>query len=210
MITELIVAAMMLQPQPQQTEQELQKQRQQIERVQRQLEDQEKLLGNVRKMLEDDQKKALCTADLRWVTGAESRIVPPSQGAAAQLNLFSTISKPSETCLPAEIRITASYLDAGDNLICSGGIENLAIQSSHSQAVNLEIKPWNLREFGRWRNEPPVVNSGAKRLVCLNPEGTAEATLEELARVAAVRVRTTIFSGSGGISTVEVLMKMQR
>jgi len=210
MITELIVAAMILQPQPQQSEQELQKQRQQIERVQRQLDDQEKLLGNVRKMLEDEQKKALCTADLRWVSGAESRVVPPSQTATALLNLFSTISKPSETCLPAEIRITASYLDAHDNLICSGGIEDLAVQSSHSQAINLEIKPWNLREFGRWRNEPPIVNSGAKRLVCLNPEGTAEATLEELARVASVRVRTTIFSGSGGISTVEVQMKMQR
>jgi hypothetical protein len=210
MITELIVATIMLQPEPQQTEQELQKQRQQIERVQRQLEDQEKLLGNVRKMLEDDQKKALCTAELRWVSGSETRIVPPSQSAAVQLNLFSTVSKPSETCLPGEIRITASYLDAGDNLICSGGIEDLAIQHSQSQPVNLEIKPWNLREFGRWRNEPPVVNSGAKRLVCLNPEGVAEATLEELARVASVRVRTTIFSGSGGMSTVEVVMKMQR
>src|SRR5262245_54086812 len=209
MITELLVATMMLQPQPQQTEQELQKQRQQIERVQRQLEDQEKLLGNVRKMLEDGQNKASCSAELRWVTGSEIRIVPPSQAAAVQLNLFSTVSKPSGSCLPGEIRITASYMDPHDNLICSGGIENLATQSSETQTVNLEIKPWNLREFGRWRNEPPIVNSGARRLVCLNPEGTAEATLEELARVASVRVRTTVFSGSGGMSTVEVLMKMR-
>ena|SRR5437764_1703390 len=77
----------------------------------------------------------------------DQRRVPANIAAVVPLNLFSTISKPAESCLPAEIRVTASYLDVNDNLICGGVVENIAFQDSLTQSLNLEIRPWNFREF---------------------------------------------------------------
>jgi hypothetical protein len=112
--------------------------------------------------------------------------------------------------LPAEIRLTAAYLDSGGNLICSGVIENVAKQTALTQTVNLEVRPWSLREFVRWRNEPPQTNSGAVRLVCLNLEGVLEATDAELARVATVLLRVSAFPRGGGVSTAEVRLNRPR
>src|SRR5439155_26546627 len=122
---------------------------------------------------------------------SEQKIVPSDSAAVVRLSLFSTISKPPDVCLPAEIRVTASYLDASSNLIFSGTVENLAIQNTLTGTINLHSRPWDLREFSRWRNEPPQTNSGAKRLVCVNAEGLAEVTSEEMARATSVRVRET-------------------
>ena len=152
--------------------------------------------------------KPICSAELRWVSGGGDRRVPANSASVALLNLFSTVSKPS-ACLSAEIRVTASYLDVADNLICSGTVENAATQTSSTQSVNLEIRPWNLREFVRWKNEPPQLNSGPKRLACFNPEGAAEATDQELARVASVRVRTTVLPQIGGMSTLEIRLALR-
>src|SRR5262249_16914944 len=100
--------------------------------------------------------------------------------------------------------------DDNENLICSGTIENLAVQYGLTQSINLDIRPWNLREFARWRDEPPQRNSGAKRLSCLNPDGLAEVSeaSSELARVASVRVRITVLPRGGGLSTVEVRLSL--
>src|SRR5213594_274794 len=108
--------------------------------------------------------------NFEWVNGGEQKIVPSDSSAVFRLSL-STISKPPHVCLPAEIRVTTSYLDASGNLICGGTIENLAIQNTLTGTINLDIRPWDLREFSRWRNEPPQTNSGAKRLVCVNAQG---------------------------------------
>jgi len=87
-------------------------------------------------------------------------------------------------------------------------VENIAFQDSLTQSVNLEIRPWNFREFVRWRNEPPQINSGSKRLVCLNPESTAEASSEDLERVSSARVRATVLPKGGGLSTTEVQVNL--
>ena len=196
----------------QQIEQQLQHQQQQLEQIHRDIEQVQKTLDTLEKPVPQgkaDQTKSICSVELLRVNGAEQRRVPPNIAAVVPLSLFSTISKPTDSCLPAEIRVTASYLDANDNLICSGVVENIAFQDTLTQSVNLEIRPWNLREFVRWRNEPPQINSGPKRLVCLNPESTAEATAEDLDRVSSARVRATVLPKGGGLSTTEVQLNLR-
>ena len=170
------------------------------------LQQQQLELGRLVQMLQ----RSACSAEIRWVNGGEQKIVPSNSAAVVRLSLFSTISKPPDVCLPAEIRVTASYLDASGNLVCSGTIENLAIQNTLTGTINLDIRPWDLREFSRWRNEPPQTNSGAKRLVCMNAEGLAEVTSEEMARATSVRVRATALSAGGGVSTPEIELRLQR
>lgn len=191
-------------------EQELRQQQGQIDQLRQQSQQQSQQLKRMEELLERQlQEKPVCSAEIRWVNSSEPRKVPGSALAVVPLNLFSTVSKPSG-CLPAEIRVTASYLDAANNLVCSGVVENLAVQNALTQSVNLDIRPWNHREFARWRNEPPRVNSGPKRLVCFDPEGLDEATSEELARVSSLRLRVTVLAAGSGMSTAEILISLQR
>jgi hypothetical protein len=53
------------------------------------------------------------------------------------------------------------------------------------------------------------VNTGAKRLPCLIQEGVAEASDQELARVAYVRVRTTVLPQNGGMSTLQIKLSLR-
>ncbi|PYS34899.1 MAG: hypothetical protein DMG14_28360 [Acidobacteria bacterium] len=210
MMTSVPLALIALEPQ--QLEQQLQRQQQQLEQVRRQMEQQQQQLDRMLDVLErrDQQRTvAVCSVEVRRVNGTDVRKVPPNAAAVLPFNLFSVVTRPSDGCLPAEVRITASYLDAADNLVCSGAVEGIAIQTSLTQSINLEIRPWNFREFARWRNEPPQTNSGPKRLVCVNPEGTAETTSEELERVVSARVRATILPAGGGMSTTEIQLNLR-
>jgi len=201
-----------------QIEQSMQRQQQQLEQVRRQLEQQQqqldRVLGVLERQAQPDRRDPprpvpVCSVEVRRVNGPDRRRVPTNVASVVPLNLFSTVSRPSEGCLPAEIRVTASYLDASENLVCSGAIENIALQTGLTQSINLEIRPWNFREFARWRNEPPQTNSGPKRLVCVNPDGTAETTPEELERVTSARVRATILPAGGGMSTTEIELSLR-
>ena len=75
----------------------------------------------------------------------DQRIVPLTPTAVVPFNLFRAVTKPVESCLQKEVRVTASYLDSHDGLICSGVIENVPMQTSLTESVNLEIRPWNLQ-----------------------------------------------------------------
>ena len=200
--------------QPQQLEQQLQRQQQQLQQIQQDLRDQQ---GELRRLVEtlerqrQEQREAfrrVCSVELRWVTSADERTAPRAAATVVALNLFSTISEPASGCLPAEVRVTASYLYSTDNLICSGAVENIAIQNMLTQSINLDVRPWDFNQFVRWRNEPAQVNSGFKRLPCLNPEGVAEAASGELDRIASVRIRATVFPRSSGISTAEIRVNL--
>jgi len=220
---------LLLAPQ-QQAVQNFERQQRQIEQMQQQLQQQQAQLGQLLlqlgtlgetvTVLQQQQlqlgrlvqmlARSACSAEIGWLSGGEQKIVPSDSAAVVRFSLFSTISKPPEVCLPAEIRVTASYFDASGKLICSGTIENLAVQNALTGTINLDIRPWDLREFSRWRNEPPQTNSGAKRLVCVNAEGLAEVTSEEMARATSVRVRATALSAGGGASTPDIELRLQR
>jgi hypothetical protein len=198
-------------------EQQLQRQQQQLEQVSRQISQQQqqldRMLGVLERQPKPDEHNATqpiaCSVELRRVGGADKRNVPTSATAVIPFNLFSVVSRPAEGCLPAEVRITASYLDAADNLVCSGTVENIARQTAYTQSVNLDIRPWDLEHFVRWRNEPPQINSGFKVMSCVNPEGTAGSTNEELSRVTTARVRATVLPVGGGMSTTEILLNLR-
>ena len=207
MAIQLFLLLLALGPQQQtdleQIRQELQQQRQQINRMSDAIEKQNQ-------NSKQGSPAPLCSAEIRTAGGTEQRIVPVTAVAVVPLNLFSVVTKPIEQCLSAEIRVTASYLDAGGGLVCSGVVENVATQTQLAESINLEVRPWNLREFVRWRNEPPEINSGARRLTCINAEGLSEARSEELGRVGSVRVRATVLPQGGGMSTSEILVTPQR
>jgi hypothetical protein len=214
MMIPILLMLATLQPQ-QQTEQQAQRQQIQLEQLRQELQQQREQLGRLLQIIErqsqkQDQEAPLCSAEIRRVNETEQRKVPLNSAAITPLNLFSVVTKPPDACLQAEIRVTASYLDAKDNLICSGVVENVAEQNNLTQSINLEIRPWNLREFVRWRNEPLGTNSGARRLVCVNADGSTEATSEELERTALVRVRATVLPRGGGMSTTEIQLSPQR
>jgi hypothetical protein len=120
-----------------------------------------------------------------------------------ELNLFSTVSQPAGSCLPAEIRLMAAFYDADQDLICSGIIEAAGMQSNHVQSTNFEVWPFNLVEFVRLRiptNPPP------KRLFCMNPEGNIEVAKTDILRAASLRLRATILPKGGGVATSEIRM----
>jgi len=210
MTSYLLLISMLLQTQQGQLEQQLQRQLIELQQIRQDLrrEFEEIRAFQESRATREMDLKPLCTADLRWVSNGEDRKVAGTSAATVPLNLFSVVGRPTE-CLPAEIRVTASYLDTAGNLICGGAVENAALQTSPTQNVNFDVRPWNLREFVRWRNEPPQTNSGAKRLVCLNPEGVVEATDEEFARISTVRVRATVLPTNGGTATVEIKLNLR-
>jgi hypothetical protein len=187
----------------------------QMDQIHQELLQQRQEIGRLMELLDQkNQKQApsapICSAEIRAVGSLEQKSIPPTAVAAVPFNLFSVVTKPVDSCLQAEVRVTASYLDANDTLVCSGVVENAATQTSLTESINLEIHPWNLREFVRWRNEPPQMNSGAKRLICINADGLSEARSEELARVTSVRVRATVLPRGGGMSTMEMRIVPQR
>src|SRR6478672_4511265 len=114
--------------QGQPVEQQLQRQQQQLEQVSRQIQQQQQQLDRMLGVLEhqpkpeerDNRPLVVCSVELRRVGGADKRNVPSSATALVPLNLFGIVSRPADGCLPAEVRVSASYLDAADNLICSG------------------------------------------------------------------------------------------
>ncbi len=201
----MIIAILLLfiapQQQIQQIQDQLQRQQQQLEQIHQDL---QKLRDSG-----SNQAQSICNVEVRRVSGPDQRRVPANVAAVVPFNLFTTIGKPAESCLPAEVRVAAGYLDANDNLVCSGVVENVATQTSLIQNINLDVHPWDFREFVRWKNEPPERNSGPKRLVCLNNESTAEASSEELGRISSVRIRVTVFPKSGGLSTSEIQLNLR-
>src|SRR5215471_2729403 len=104
---------LLLAPQ-QQAVQNFERQQRQIEQMQQQLQQQQSQLGRLVQML----ARSACSAEIGWLSGGEQKIVPSDSAAVVRFSLFSTISKPPEVCLPAEIRVTGSYFDASGKLIC--------------------------------------------------------------------------------------------
>lgn len=139
-----------------------------------------------------------CTAEIRFTSAKSQATISDLLNA----NLFSSVSQPG-SCLPAEIRITASFFDAEENLICSGVVEGVVTQTSNVQSSNLEFRPFNSLEFVRWRNGPRPTAVRPKRLFCMNVDGLAEAPVGDLERATSMRIHATVLPKAGGVSTAE-------
>ncbi len=143
--------------------------------------------------------QATCSGEIGF-TNVRSAVNPSD---VIFLNLFSTVSLPSGTCLPAEIRLSASFYDADQNLVCSGIIENFSQQNASVQNTNLELRPGNIVEFVRLRLPQ---RPAPKRLVCMNPEGNIEVPPIEIIKAVSLRLRATILPKGGGVATSEARM----
>jgi hypothetical protein len=111
--------------------------------------------------------------------------------------------------LPAEIRVTASYLDRDGNLICTGTVPDVATQRRLTDSFNLEIRPWNLRGFIHWSNEPQAVNP-PRSFACLGPDGLTQTSTLELERVESLLIYTTLLPSGGGVSTTQFRIDLVR
>ena len=212
MLPILLVSAALQAQQP--LEQQLQRQQQQLQQMEQALRKQNEQIGKLLELVEKQERQesqqSVCGADIRLVNSPE-RTAPYAATSVVALSLFSTISQPSN-CLPSEVRVTASFLDSANNLICSGSIANAAFQTSNTQAINLDIRPGNLQEFARWKNEPPERNRGMLRLNCISPDGLfnlTETSSEDFQRAAYVRVRVTVLPQRGGLSTAEIRLNLR-
>jgi hypothetical protein len=93
-----------------------------------------------RQSQKQEKETPVCSAEIRRVNESEKRRVLLNSAAATPLNLFSVVAKPMDACLQAEIRVTASYLDANDNLVCKGVVENArrANRAEHQPEIRPE------------------------------------------------------------------------
>ena len=137
-----------------------------------------------------------CVSEIRWVN---SNLKIYSLGAIFPINLFSAVGP---GCAPAEIRVSAIYLDVDENVICSGVIENVATQDANTQTTVLEFKPLYALEFVRWRNR--ATQPIAKRLVCIGPDQLLEVSRIETDRAVSVRLYITLLPRNGGMSNIEI------
>src|SRR4030095_7473169 len=75
-----------------------------------------------------------CTLSAQDVCPTEIGFTNPKPAVSiverVNLNLFSTVSLPAGSCMPAEIRLMAAFYDSEQNLICSGVIEAVASQNA--------------------------------------------------------------------------------
>ena len=188
---------------------ELRRQQQQLQDVQRQLRESQATLATI----EQEQQalaKLSCSAELQLIGGDAVRTVSAGDAVAVRIGLFSTVSRPVDTCLPADIRMTVSYLDSDGALVCTGAIDRVAVQREPTQHIGMEIRPWNFFQFVWWRNQPPETNTGPVNLSCMNPNGVGQVLAAQLDRVVSVRIWTTVLPPGGGLSTVELALGLQR
>lgn len=193
----------------QELEAELRRQRQQLLEIQQQIRESQATIDTIER-----EQRALarpsCSAELQLVGGNAVRTVAAGDAVAVRIDLFSTVSRPRDTCLPADLRLTVSYLDSDGTLVCTGAIDRVAVQRAETQHIDLEIRPWNFTQFVWWRNQPRQTNTGPVNLSCMNPDGAAQVLAVQLERVESVRIWTTVLPPAGGLSTVELALGLTR
>jgi hypothetical protein len=148
-------------------------------------------------------RRPFCSAELGFVSGGDPATVPVD--GTVPLFLHGTVSR---GCGDAVLSVSAAFLDGTGSPVCSGVVGDVAMQSGFEQDLNLLVRPWSLAEFVRWRNAPPQVPAGFKRLSCLDPDGLVEVNnTDAFARARSVRVRMTLLPSDGGIASVETLFR---
>jgi hypothetical protein len=109
----------------------------------------------------------------------------------------------------SSILLTVVYMDASDDVVCSGRVELGIPQSEAVQYTHLEIRPGNAYEFLRWRNDPKPTNQQWSRLICMSPDGRTEIQPGELERARSLRIHATIAPRYSGLATAELRMILQ-
>jgi len=145
-----------------------------------------------------------CQSELAWIN-TDQKVY--SLASTFQINLFSAVGS---GCIPAELRVSAVFMDYDGNIVCSGVVENVAIVDANTQSIFLEFKPLVALEFVRWRNGLRPPQPIAKRLVCIGPDQLTEVSRIETDRAAAVRIFLTLLPRNGAVSNLEIKVDPRR
>ena len=158
--------------------------------------------------LELNRMYAMLQSDLKPTCSSESRlqsngvkVTEPS--VPLRLNVLSVVSNPAETCLPADIRITATYMDSSEVFVCSGNLG--IIQVTQVQNTLFELRPYEPEVFNRWWDGPTLRQQS---LVCRNFQG--DEVRNPTDHATSVRVYVTALPKRGGMSTSEFQLSLPR
>jgi hypothetical protein len=144
------------------------------------------------------QKVSNCEADVQWLPLSSSRAVDPQLPIA--ISLFSVVSQPSESCLGAEVRITANYYDAKGAFVCSGslGVPQMVNVQNHL----FEFRPTALEYFMKWRDGQTWDRSNYHLLKCFDYDGIENRDPAPMA--ASVKLFATVLPRRGGVARSEI------
>jgi hypothetical protein len=148
-----------------------------------------------------------CSPAISWLNDTQLTVARTS---ARALSLFSAVEgrRYSGSC-ESSILLTVVYMDASDDVVCSGRVELRVPQDEVVQYTHLEIRPGSAYEFLRWRNDPKPTNQQWSRLICMSPDGRAEIQPGELERARSLRIHATIAPRYSGLATAELRMILQ-
>jgi hypothetical protein len=177
----------------------------QVDALSNDVREQDKLLRNLTERTDQiakDLAASRCSVRLD-LDGSATRTVPGRTDSTIQMEFFGVVSK-ADACYPAEVRLSATYVDAKGSPVCSGVIEGLLFQSAVTQSIVIELRPWDFQNYARWKNEPVRSNTGAFRQIrCLN-DVPADAQGSELARITLLRLRVLLVPPGGQFAMQEI------
>jgi hypothetical protein len=178
---------------------EIAAQRAEISRLQNDVQRVTDELRKTQAMLESEQRP-FCSSQSR-LDSTNLRITDPA--TPIRLTLFAMVSNPSDACLPAEIRITATYQDSVGAFVCSGTVS--VLQNSHIQNTLAELRPYESETFLKWWDGPTLKQ---QTLVCRDFKGDEVRNPSDLATL--LRLYVTAFPKRGGLSTSEIQLSLPR
>ena len=192
MVVPFLVLFLGLQDSSQQQAAELNRLRQDVQRLSSELTQTQTMLQN--------ELRPVCSSESRLQAG-DLRIT--SADTPVRANFFGMVSTPSESCLPADIRVSVSYFDATGAFVCSGTAS--IAQSSHIQNTLFEFRPYELEVFLKWWDGATLRQ---QMLQCRDYQGNEMRSPADSA--ASLKIFATIFPKRGGLSTAEIQLTLPR
>ena len=148
--------------------------------------------------LVQNELRPMCSSESRFPAG-DLRITRTDAGVRA--NLFGMVSSPTDTCLPAEIRISATYFDSTGAFVCGGTMTVLQIHPV--QNTLFEFRPYEPEVFIKWWDGPTLRQ---QPLICRDYQSNELRNPTDFAN--SVRIWATIAPQRGGLSTAEIQINL--
>jgi len=160
-------------------------------------------VGDLRRVVQNELRPG-CSASVRWQPGNAARALDPQTPVA--VGLVSMVSAPRESCLNAELRITANYYDGNGTFVCSGTI--LLAQGDFVQNTLFEFRPYLLDYFSKWKDGPTWEQSTFHRLVCNDYDGIE--VRDPSSRATLLKLFATVLPRRGGLGSDELQISIAR
>jgi hypothetical protein len=144
------------------------------------------------------QKIATCEAQVQWLPLSGGRTVDAT--TPLMLSLFSSVSRPGEGCLDAEVIITANYYGQGGSFVCGGSVK--VPQSVHVQNHLFEFRPLTLEYFMKWRDGQTWDRSNYHLLKCFDYEGIENR--DPTKQATSIKLFATVLPKRGGVATTDI------